>query len=154
MMQIKDGVDTLDLKISQVHNSEDFRIFMDNKVNADKRRVELEKKLTKVSEQILKGLESLSCMMNAVEKLAVTSLHVFTDNTMLCLPEGINFNYIESIIIAARQICPLLLEFKRDPKVFFLPKLQNVDVLKYQLDRCIQITQKICERLQERLHDI
>uniref|UniRef100_A0A3Q0SP76 Apolipoprotein L n=1 Tax=Amphilophus citrinellus TaxID=61819 RepID=A0A3Q0SP76_AMPCI len=80
LMDIKDGVDTLDLKISHVYNSEEkckaFLKFMKSKVNADSRRAELENQLTEVLEYILRGLEKLEPFLDAVEKLTVTSLQV------------------------------------------------------------------------------
>lgn len=154
MMDIKDGVDTLDLKISYVFNSgekyEAFLKFVNSKMSAESRRAELEKELTEVLEHILRGLENLSFLLDAVEKLAVTSLQIFTENQVLHLPEGITLGDVKHAIITAQQICPLLLEFKRDNNVFFLPKLHNVDVLKYQLDRYIQTSQKIYRNFENR----
>ncbi|XP_042073131.1 uncharacterized protein LOC102293776 [Haplochromis burtoni] len=153
LMDIKDGIDALDLKITHVYNSEEkctaFLKFMKNKVSADSRREKLEKELTEVLEYVLRGQEKLQPFLDAVEKLAVTSLQVFGENQELHLPEGIRLEHIQSVISAAQQICPLLLEFKRDSKVFFLPKLENVDVLAYQLDRYIVTSQKIHEKLEE-----
>lgn len=154
LMDIKDGIDALDLKITHVYNSEEkctaFLKFIKNKVSADSRREKLEKELTEVLEYVLRGQEKLEPFLDAVEKLAVTSLQVFRENQELHLPEGIRLEHIQSVISAAQQICPLLLEFKRDSKVFFLPKLENVDVLAYQLDRYIVTTQIIHEKLEEK----
>lgn len=154
LMDIKDGIDALDLKITHVYNSEEkctaFLKFIKNKVSADSRREKLEKELTEVLEYVLRGQEKLQPFLDAVEKLAVTSLQVSRENQELHLPEGIRLEHIQSVISAAQQICPLLLEFKRDSKVFFLPKLENVDVLAYQLDRYIVTTQIIHEKLEER----
>uniref|UniRef100_A0A3P8TRK9 Apolipoprotein L n=1 Tax=Amphiprion percula TaxID=161767 RepID=A0A3P8TRK9_AMPPE len=153
MMDIKDRADKIDLNISHVTESEDkgeaFVEYLKSKVtlNDDERRAELEKELDEVLKDTLGGLKKLDCFLDAVEKLAVTSLHVFMENQVLHLPEEISFEYVEVVISAAQQICPLLLEFKRDAKVFFLPKLQNVEVLAYQLDRYIQTTKTICEML-------
>ncbi|KAI3359505.1 hypothetical protein L3Q82_013903 [Scortum barcoo] len=120
------------------------------KINEDKIN---EEDLTAVLKDTLGGLEDLDYFLDAVEKLAVTSLHVFMeDNQVLNLPKEINLEIIQVVITAARLVCPLLLEFKRDAKVFFLPKLQNVEVLSYQLDRYIQTTQKICEKLEKRMN--
>ncbi|XP_030592189.1 uncharacterized protein LOC115784926 [Archocentrus centrarchus] len=153
MVDIKDRVDTLDLSISHVTKSEDkgkaFLEYMKSKVtvNVDSKRAELENELVEVLKDTTGGLENLSCFLDAVEKLAVTSLHVFTENQVLHLPEGISPKYVQAVIAAARLICPLLLEFKRDANVFFLPKLQNVEVLAYQLDRYMQTSKMICEKL-------
>ncbi|CAB1452234.1 unnamed protein product [Pleuronectes platessa] len=76
----------------------------------------LQEELDAVLKDTLVGLAKLECFLDAVEKLAVTSLLVFTEN-----------------------------QFKRDAKVFFLPRLQNVEVLSYELDKYIRTTQTICE---------
>ncbi|XP_023149018.2 uncharacterized protein LOC111583999 [Amphiprion ocellaris] len=153
MTDIKNRADKIDLDISHVTESEDkgeaFVEYLKSKVtlNDDERRAELEKELDEVLKDTLGGLEKLHCFLDAVEKLAVTSLHVFMENQVLHLPEDISFEYVEVVISAAQQICPLLLEFKRDSQAFFLAKLQNVEVLAYQLDRYIQTTKTICEKL-------
>ncbi|XP_051797458.1 uncharacterized protein LOC127531676 [Acanthochromis polyacanthus] len=140
MMDIKDRKD----KIGKA-----FGEYLKSKVtlNDDERRAELEKELDEVLKDTLGGLKKLDCFLDAVEKLAVTSLHVFMENQVLHLPEEISFEYVQVIIGAAQQICPLLLEFKRDASIFFLPKLQNVEVLANQLDRYIQTTKTMCEKL-------
>ncbi|XP_063326921.1 uncharacterized protein LOC134625602 [Pelmatolapia mariae] len=151
MRDIKDRLETLDLNINHVTKSEEkgkaFVEYMKSKVNVDSKRAELEKELVEVLKDTASGLESLSSFLDAVEKLAVTSLHVFTENQVLHLPEGISPEYVQAVIMAARVICPLLLEFKRDDNVFFLPKPQNMEVLAYQLDRYIQTSKTICEKL-------
>ncbi|XP_068193199.1 uncharacterized protein apol [Antennarius striatus] len=152
MMDIKDRADAIDLDIGHVTNSENkgeaFRQYVKSKFTgftADNRLAELEKELAAVLKGTLAGLEKLDYFLDAVEKLAVTSLHVFMeDNRELHLPKGFSLERVQVIIAAARMTCPLLLEFKRDAKVFFLPRLQNVEVLAYQLDSYIQTTQKIC----------
>ncbi|XP_037647744.1 uncharacterized protein LOC119501450 isoform X1 [Sebastes umbrosus] len=160
MVDIKDRAESIDLSISHVTQSENkgkrgkaFLEYMKSKftqVTADSRRAELEKELAAVLKDTLSGLEKLHSFLDAVENLAVTSLHVFMEeNQALHLPEGISLEQVQVVITAAREICPLLLKFKRDESVFFLPKLQNVEVLSYQLDRYIQTTQKICEKLEK-----
>ena len=106
--------------------------------NKGKRREELETDLTSVLEDTLQGLKKLDHFLEAVEKLAVTSLHVFTEEN------------VQVVIITARLICPLLLKFKRDASVFFLPKLQNVEVLSDQLDKYIKNTWNIFEMMEKR----
>lgn len=153
MRDIKDRLETLDLNINHVTKSEEkgkaFVKYMKSKmtVNVDRKRAELENELVEVLKDTASGLESLSSFLDAVEKLAVTSLHVFTENHVLHLPEGISPEYVQVVILAARVICPLLLEFKRDDNAFFLPKFQNMEVLAYQLDRYIQTSKTICEKL-------
>ncbi|XP_054463731.1 uncharacterized protein LOC129098675 [Anoplopoma fimbria] len=111
-----------------------------------------QQKLAAVLKDTLGGLEKLDCFLHAVEKLAVTSLHVFTEeNSVLHLPEGIKPEHVQLVIFGARIICPLLLVFKRDASVFFRPKLQNIEVLSYQLDKYIETTQEICEKLEKSL---
>ncbi|XP_040919250.1 uncharacterized protein apol [Toxotes jaculatrix] len=156
MMDIKDRADHVDLNFSHVTQSENrgeaFLEYMKSKLTlmtADTRLADLEKELSAVLEDTLGGLEKLDCFLDAVEKLAVTSLHVFAENQVLHLPEGISPDLVQVVIIAARLISPLLLEFKRDAQDFFLPRLQNVEVLSYQLDKYIQTTQKICEKLEK-----
>ncbi|XP_069021683.1 uncharacterized protein [Embiotoca jacksoni] len=114
-----------------------------------RRRAELEKELASVLEETLGGLESLDLFLEAVEKLAVTSLHVFTENRELRLPKKFDLEQVEVLIAAARLVCPLLLEFKRDDHVFFLPRLQNAEVLAYQLDRYGRAVQTVCEKMEK-----
>ncbi|XP_071323610.1 apolipoprotein L3 isoform X2 [Trachinotus anak] len=156
MMNIKTRADKLDLSFNHVTQSEEkgkaFLEYMKSKVTqvtADSRRAELEKELAAVLKDTLRGLEKLDCFLDAVENLAVTSLHVFMENQVLHLPAGISLEHVQVVISTARLICPLLLEFKRDAQVFFLPRLQNVEVLSYQLDRYIQTTQKICDQFEK-----
>ncbi|KAM7387399.1 hypothetical protein PAMA_009835 [Pampus argenteus] len=112
------------------------------------RREELEKELAVVLKSTLGGLEKLNGFLDAVERLAVTSLHVFHDeNQVLYLPQELS--PVQVSIIAARLVCPLLVGFKRDASVFFLPKLPNAEVLAYQLDRYIQTTKEICDKLEK-----
>uniref|UniRef100_A0A3Q3EKG5 Apolipoprotein L n=1 Tax=Labrus bergylta TaxID=56723 RepID=A0A3Q3EKG5_9LABR len=110
-----------------------------------------EEELAAVLKDTLMELETLHCFLDAVEKLAVTSLHVFMDGrqVVLHLPEGVGLDYVQVVIAAAWLVCPLLIEFKRDAKVFFQPKLQNVEVLAYQLDKYIQTSQRICGLLEK-----
>ncbi|XP_054464179.1 apolipoprotein L4-like [Anoplopoma fimbria] len=111
-----------------------------------------QQELAAVLKDTLGGLEKLDRFLDAVEKLAVTSLHVFTEeNSMLHLPEGIKPEHVQLVIFGARIICPLLLVFKRDASVFFRPKLQNIEVLSYQLYKYIETTQEICEKLEKSL---
>ncbi|XP_014855643.1 PREDICTED: uncharacterized protein LOC106925701 [Poecilia mexicana] len=106
---------------------------------------ELENVLGEVLKETLKGLEKLYSFLDAVEKLAVTSLQVFTENQILFLPEGISFDEIQDLIKFARLICPLILEFKRDAAAFFVPTRHNVEVLLYQLEKHIDTSKKIFE---------
>ncbi|XP_075884855.1 uncharacterized protein LOC142890005 isoform X2 [Nelusetta ayraudi] len=119
-------------------------------LESGRQKVELEKELSALLEDTLPGLEELQAFLDAVEKLAVTSIHVFTEgNQTLKLPTGTNLKDIHVVLIAAHKICPLLLQFKRNAGVFFLPVLHNVDVMIYQLDRYIKISQIICDTMQK-----
>ncbi|KAK9534609.1 hypothetical protein VZT92_007043 [Zoarces viviparus] len=157
MMDIKDRADNIDLSIDHVTKSETkwkaLSEYMKSKVTqvtADSRRAELETELAAVLKDTLGGLQKLDCFLDAVENLAVTSVHVFTvENPMLHLPEGISPEDVQLVITAARMICPLLLKFKRDASVFFHPKLQNVEVLSYHLNECIKTTKEICGKLEK-----
>ncbi|XP_060946101.1 uncharacterized protein LOC133023156 [Limanda limanda] len=154
MIDIKERVDIIDLNINHVSKSEQkgyaFLEYLKSKLTqmtADSRRAKLQEELAAVLKDTLVGLAKLEYFLDAVEKLAVTSLHVFTENQSLCPPKGITLDCVQVVITAARQICPLLLKFKRDAQVFFLPRLQNVEVLSYELDKYIRTTQRICETL-------
>ncbi|XP_068434508.1 uncharacterized protein [Clinocottus analis] len=156
MMDIKDRADNIDLSMDHVTQSEKklkaFREYMKSKatkVTADSRRAELEKELAAVLKDTLGGLEKLDSFLDAVEYLAVTSKHVFTPkNHALHLPEGISPEDVQCVIKAARTICPVLLEFKRDANAFFLPKMKNVEALSYQLNEYIKTTRNICGKLE------
>ncbi|CAG5897253.1 unnamed protein product [Menidia menidia] len=111
---------------------------------------ELEGELAAVLRDTPAGLEQLDGFLDAVEKLAVTSKHVFTRNQILDLSNDTHLDTIQAIITAARHASPLLLEFKRDAKAFFQPKLPNLEVLSYQLDRYVKTTNMICEKLPRR----
>uniref|UniRef100_A0A3P9J075 Si:ch73-233k15.2 n=1 Tax=Oryzias latipes TaxID=8090 RepID=A0A3P9J075_ORYLA len=131
----------------------ELEMIRDIKDRADKVKVkqsaELEKELEEVLMDTLGGLETLQCFLDAIERLAVSSVHVFMENQLIQLPENIGFDYVQVVINTAKLICPLLLEFKRDASVFFLPKMQNAEVLAYQLDRYIQTTKKMCEKMEK-----
>ena len=158
MMDIKDRADNIDLSMDHVTKTEQkFKAFLEymkskaTQVTADSRRAELERELAAVLKDTLGGLEELDSFLDALENLAVTSLHVFTlENQLIRLPEGISPEDVQLVITAAQMICPLLIEFKRDASAFFLPKLQNVEVLSYQLNEYIKTTLKICGKLEKR----
>uniref|UniRef100_A0A671Z0R6 Uncharacterized protein n=1 Tax=Sparus aurata TaxID=8175 RepID=A0A671Z0R6_SPAAU len=156
--EIKDRAKKVDLSFSHVTQSKSKKKglweYVKNTVTSeydDSRRAELQRELAAVLEVILKGLKKLAHFLGAVEKLAVTSLHVFMEeNQVLHLPKGISLEHVQVVINAARLICPLLLKFKRDASDFFLPKLQNVEVLSYELDEYTETTRMICEDLEKR----
>ncbi|KAF3846163.1 hypothetical protein F7725_003241 [Dissostichus mawsoni] len=157
MKDIKTRADNIDLSIGHVTQSQTrgkaFLQYMKSKVTqgtADRRRAELEEELAALLKSTLEGLEELDRFLAAVENLAVTSLPLFKEeNQVLHLPEGISPVTVQVVIIAARKICPHLLKFKRNADAFFCPKLQNVEVLAYQLDKYIRTTENICEKLEK-----
>ncbi|XP_053299920.1 uncharacterized protein LOC128458895 [Pleuronectes platessa] len=132
---------------TELNMMKDIKERVDNHVSKSGSHAKLQEELDAVLKDTLVGLAKLEYFLDAVEKLAVTSLHVITENQALCLPKGISPNCVQVVITVAQLICPLLLEFKRDAQVFFLPRLQNVEVLSYELDKYIRTMQTICETL-------
>ncbi|CAM4331782.1 unnamed protein product [Leuciscus chuanchicus] len=114
----------------------------------DRRDQELEKELGAVLKNTLAGLEKLDVFMDAVENLAVTSPFVFTGQ--IFLPEDESPESVRSVITAAKMTSPLLINFKRNAKTFFLPSLSNLDTLSFQLEKYIRITKQICERMEKK----
>ncbi|XP_035988994.1 uncharacterized protein LOC118561173 [Fundulus heteroclitus] len=156
MMEIKERADEIDPTFTKSEGKwAKFRNYVKSsfQMDAESKFAELEKELDEVLKYTLEGLEELDTFVDAVEKLAVTSLHVFTENLVLHLPETIRFDDVQAVIIAARQICPLLLEFKRDAKSFFLPNLHNVEVLTYQLKCYIDTTDTIWQSHGKRMDE-
>lgn len=152
---IKDRADQVSLKFDHVQRSENkakaFGQFLWSgltQVTADSRYQELEKELGAVLEDTLEGLKKLHHFLDAVEKLTVTSLFVFTGRSFL--PKGESPESVRSVITAARMASPLLIHFKRNPETFFLPSLNNLDVLAFQLDKYMRITERICEKMEKK----
>lgn len=156
MKDIREAHDKLYLTFSHVAQSETkgkaLKEFLRNRfqMKADRRTAELENELTVVLKGVMDGLEELHTFLDAVEELAVTSPHVFIKHRMLHLPENISFSGVQAVVTAAQQIRPLLLVFKRDASAFFRPKLQNVQVLEYMLNKYTETTKKICDKLHKR----
>ncbi|KAI5623047.1 apolipoprotein L4, partial [Silurus asotus] len=152
MRDIKDRAEQITLKFDHVQKSEDkakalgeYILSNLTQFTADSRRQELEKELGEVLKNTLEGLEKLHIFLDAVEKLAVTSLFIFMGESFM--PIGVRAEDMCSVISTARIVSPLLVHFKRDAGDFFLPSLSNVDVLALQLDKYIHITQQICEKM-------
>ena len=84
-----------------------------------KEKDEKQKTLATVLKNTLEGVEKLTCFLDAVEKLAVTSLQVFMGGEeVVKLSLGFSLESVKDIILAAQLVCPLLLHFKRDAEVF------------------------------------
>ncbi|KAI4882392.1 hypothetical protein NFI96_030960 [Prochilodus magdalenae] len=133
-----------------LQKKKELKTMRDIKSRADKlsghfRKQDLEKELGSVLRDTLEGLKKLHHFLDAVEKLAVTSLFVFMNKTFLL--EGENAEAVRSVISEARMVSPLLIHFKRDDGEFFLPRMGNVEVLAFQLDKYIRITQQLCNRM-------
>ena len=112
---------------------------------------EQQKTLATVLKNTLEGVEKLTCFLDAVEKLAVTSLQVFMGGEeVVKLSLGFSLESVKDIISAARLVCPLLLHFKRDAEVFFTPSLHNVAVFAAELDKYIRTTKIICKTIDAR----
>ncbi|CAM4376501.1 unnamed protein product [Leuciscus chuanchicus] len=155
MRDIKDQADQVSLRFDHVQRSENkAKAFGEylwsglTQLTADSRLQELEKELGAVLKDTLEGLEKLDNFLDAVEKLTVTSLFVFTGRSFL--PKAESPESVRSVITAARMASPLLIHFKRNAETFFLPSLSNLDVLAFQLDKYIRITEKICERMEKK----
>ncbi|KAJ8386106.1 hypothetical protein AAFF_G00177000 [Aldrovandia affinis] len=154
---IKDRAERLNLTTDHISKSEDklkaFGEYMWSKVSqvtAESRAQELEKELGAVIKDSLEGLEKLTLFLEAVEKLAVTSLSVFRKKNPLChLSKGMSTTAIHSVILAAKRACPLLIHFQRDNNDFFQPSLITADVLAFQLDKYMRVSQELCEKLQK-----
>ncbi|KAG7269871.1 hypothetical protein CRUP_033238, partial [Coryphaenoides rupestris] len=112
--------------------------------SGSKRKV-VETELATVLKNTLKGVEELTYFLDALEKLASTSLHVFTggDEVLKLSLHGISLQSVVDSISAARL-------FKRDASAFFHPSLHNVAVFVTELDRYIRTTEKLCTIVEKR----
>uniref|UniRef100_A0A096MCS3 Uncharacterized protein n=1 Tax=Poecilia formosa TaxID=48698 RepID=A0A096MCS3_POEFO len=149
MRKIKEKADKIHPSKGKKKNI--LKIMNKFKFRKGKELAELEKELDEVLKETLKDLKKLNTFLDAVEKLAVTSLQVFTENQILILPEGISFDQIQDLIKSAQLTCPLILEFKREAKAFFAPKIPNMEVLLYRLRKHICTSEKIYKNLSDRL---
>ncbi|CAL8264389.1 unnamed protein product [Lota lota] len=143
LKDIQERTAQLNPSIADVYNSNNkgstMRQYFVNLVRTGSGREELEKQLAAVLNDTVKGMEKLGYFLEAIEKLAVTSLHVFPGEEIV--------ETLYRSISMARLVCPLLLQFKRDASAFFLPDLHNVDVFVGELDKYIQSTEKICSTM-------
>lgn len=109
---------------------------------AKREQTELQEELAASVNDTLRGLKELEHFLDAVEKLAVTSGQVFKENNQVSV--GADLESVQNFIGVAKVICPVLITFKRDAEVFFSPRLQNVEVLQYQLEHYVRTVQKVC----------
>ncbi|CAL8310549.1 unnamed protein product [Arctogadus glacialis] len=149
MRDIKERASRLNLGFLQVFQSKDkgkaFLEYICNLLFPGSKRKQLEKELVALLKKTREGVEKLTCFLDAVEKLAVTSLQVFTGGEeVVKLSLGISLESVEAIISAARLVCLRLLHLKRQAEVFFTPSLHNVAVFEAELERYIDTTAKIC----------
>ncbi|XP_027033086.2 uncharacterized protein LOC113662440 [Tachysurus fulvidraco] len=159
MIDIKDRADQITLKFEHVQKAEnkpkafgEYMLSSLTQFKADSKRQVLEKELGEVLKNTLEGLEKLQHFLVAVEKLAVTSLFVFMGESFM--PKGVSSMSVRSVISAARRVSPLLVYFKRDDGAYFLPSLSNVEVLAFQLEKYIRVTQQICKKMESFLSRI
>ncbi|KAI4882388.1 hypothetical protein NFI96_030961, partial [Prochilodus magdalenae] len=104
-----------------------------------------EEVLEEVLKNTLEGLEDLQHFLDAVEKLAVTSPVVFMGEGFPL--KEMNTEAVQSAILAAKRVSPVLVQFKRDHRAFFKPELDNVDLLVHQLHKYICVTKWLCREM-------
>ncbi|KAJ8254408.1 hypothetical protein COCON_G00210200 [Conger conger] len=158
MRDVKDRAENISLTTAHFRNAERkakaFGEFMWSKVTqvtAERRARELEKELGRLLQDTLEGLGKLAPFLEAVETLAVTSISVFEEGSPLCrLPAGAGVAAVRSLVAAAKRACPLLIHFQRDSGDFFLPNLVNADALIFQLEKYLDVSRELCEKLQDR----
>ncbi|XP_055021046.1 apolipoprotein L3-like [Boleophthalmus pectinirostris] len=103
--------------------------------------------LRSVLKPTLNGLKDMQRLLEAMERLAVTSVHVFqrNHNPVMGLSSAANRKILCEIIKIAGVLCPLLLLFKQDQEKFFCPEVLNKDVLQNQLQCYIRTMRIICD---------
>ncbi|TRZ00381.1 hypothetical protein DNTS_004383 [Danionella cerebrum] len=155
MKVIKDKAERVILKFDHVKSAEKknkaFREYTSSKVKqikANSKFKKLKKRLDEVLKDTLEGLKKLGYFQDAVEKLAVTSLSVFTGKCFLL--EGISLESVQSVIEAARKTSRLLIYFKTNAESFFSPSLNNLDIMLFQLEKYIRITGHVCKQMRNR----
>ncbi|RXN08438.1 apolipo L4-like protein [Labeo rohita] len=139
---------------------ETVRVFCDQEQKwTSERKAELDKmrdinenqqegNLGAVITDTLKGLEKLEPFLDAVEKLTVTSQHVFRGQIFLLW--GKSPEIVQLVITNANTDAPVLILFKRNAKTFFQPLLNNVNVLIFQLNNYVLKTKQLCSRMRRR----
>ncbi|XP_062310942.1 uncharacterized protein LOC134015437 [Osmerus eperlanus] len=160
MRDIKERADRINLTFKHVKESPNkwkaLGEYMKSgltQMTAARRWEELQKELAEVLKDTLAGLEELDHFLDAVERLAVTSVSVFDEECPFgdqeVSPAG-----VRDVITASQEACPLLVRFRRNAGDFFLASLFNVPVLAIQLDSYIRSTQQLCDKLESKLMTI
>lgn len=159
VMDIIERAEKIDLSFSHVNQSENkaraLWEYMGSattlQTNLDKKFAVLEEELAAVLKDTDNGLQELDEFLDAVEKLAFTSIHVFRENNnMLRLPTEISLDLVQVIISAAQRSWRLRVVLTLDSEEFFVPRLQNVEVLLIQLNKYVIITQLLCDQMKKR----
>ncbi|XP_077386383.1 uncharacterized protein apol [Festucalex cinctus] len=137
---IRDISDRAELKLGK-----NILVYVKNKMAAQNRRAALEAELAAALKGVVLGLEELDVFVEALERLATTSLPVFrVEVVMVKPPQGVGSWDVALAVAAARRACPFAAELKQDAKVFFLPMLDNAAVLAYLLDKYVQTALQMC----------
>ncbi|KAK7929811.1 hypothetical protein WMY93_006206 [Mugilogobius chulae] len=125
------------------NESEKMKVDEENPESSYKDETELQEGL----QPTLKALKEMQHFLEAVEMLAVTSVHVFDleKKQKMWMSQNTDLESVMKIISSAQLICPLLIAFKRDNEVFFSPKLENLEVMHYQLKQYITNIKHICD---------
>lgn len=156
MRDIQERAKLLNVGIGHVFSATDkgkaIEEFFGSMWRSGSKREVLESELATVLKNTLGGVEELTYFLDALEKLATTSLHVFTggDQVVRLSLHGISPQSVADSISMARLVCPLLLQFRRDAGAFFRPSLHNAPVFVTELDRYINTTQKLCTIVEKR----
>uniref|UniRef100_A0A3B1KAB8 Apolipoprotein L n=1 Tax=Astyanax mexicanus TaxID=7994 RepID=A0A3B1KAB8_ASTMX len=116
------------------------------------RKQKLEEELGEVLNHTQEGLMNLQPFLNAVENLAVTSLHVFKEENVQL--EGVSSAAVQSVISSARFMSPLLIHFKRDSRAFFMPNLDNMDFLIFELEKCTCLMEQIFRAISKNILEV
>ncbi|KAM9434105.1 uncharacterized protein Hap1MRO34_002754 isoform 2-T2 [Clarias gariepinus] len=138
-----------DIKAKAEHKNQTWGEYIWSSLTQASSASELEEELGQVLKDTLAGLEKLQHFLDAVEKLAVTSLSIFEDKNESFLPHLVSSLSVRSVIFAAISVSPLLIYFKRDAGAFFLPSFSNVEVLIFQLDKYFSVTEQIWEKMEK-----
>uniref|UniRef100_W5MZF7 Apolipoprotein L n=1 Tax=Lepisosteus oculatus TaxID=7918 RepID=W5MZF7_LEPOC len=105
----------------------------------------MEKELGGILEETLAGLAELDPVLEAVGKLSVTSLPLFTDEYHQAVE--LNAPDVPVPIAITILVAPFLLHFQRRAKDLFLPDLANIEMLVPQLETYLQNAEELCKKL-------